>query len=401
MKIHLTLLTLTVISLVLICGGCQSENAAADELTAVQPPTDQAETMPVEEAETILVEKAETARPEIEPVLDVKVEPAVEPVATETSAPAQPPRTRRGGRGLNGDWQVKTGSADRQREAILSFSRDREGTTTGQWISFRGLEELADITFEDNKLSFTRTSQGRDGQTTTSTFAGTITDGVISGTLTSDRGDSELTGQRSRQMSRVAGSWELKMNMGEQGITSTLVITSDEDGDLGAECQSPDGENEITDVQYQRRTLTFKKINKSQGSQQEATFEGTIQGTTLTGAFTSDKGEVPVEGTLIGGSLIGSWNLDLTSDRGDRKQRLRINPDLSGMYGSAPIEKVSFQDGQVSFKIVQAFGDRTFEMSFEGKQDEAALTGEITTSRGSQTVTGTKIVRTRGGRGTR
>jgi hypothetical protein len=39
------------------------------------------------------------------------------------------------------------------------------------------------------------------------------------------------------------------------------------------------------------------------------------------------------------------------------------------------------------------FGERKFEMSFEGKLEESKLTGELTTSRGSQKVTGAKIIR--------
>ncbi len=114
----------------------------------------------------------------------------------------------------------------------------------------------------------------------------------------------------------------------------------------------------------------------------------------------SERGEITAEGKRIGAALIGNWNLEVTSERGSRKQRLKVNPDMSGLYGAIPIKKVNLKDGQVSFKIVLEFGERKFEMNFKGKLAESKLAGELTTSRGSQKVTGTKVVRTFRRRGT-
>ncbi len=108
----------------------------------------------------------------------------------------------------------------------------------------------------------------------------------------------------------------------------------------------------------------------------------------------SERGEITVEGKLIGGSLIGTWNLEVTSERGSRKQRLRVNPDMSGLYGAIPVKKVNLEGNQVSFKIVLEFGEQRFEMNFEGKLDDSKLTGELTSERGSQKIKGTKVVRT-------
>ena len=63
------------------------------------------------------------------------------------------------------------------------------------------------------------------------------------------------------------------------------------------------------------------------------------------------------------------------------------------MYGSLAIKKIDLKDGKVSFKSAVEFGDRTFELDFQGKLDESSLTGEITTSRGTQKVTGKKVIR--------
>jgi len=337
-----------------------------------------------------------------DPDAEVKVVSAAEAKAqaeVEAQASTRSPRSRRGR--LYGDWQVKVDYNGRQRESILSFSRDADGNQIGHWISFWGLSELKDVKYENGKLSFVRISRNRQGQSTTSKFSGTVKDGKFSGTISSDRGESKLEGERSARIPRAVGSWEMNLKMGERQFTSTLVVNADKEGKLTAQWQSQEGEHEITDVKYEQRKLTFKRKSKIRDCQWESTFEGTIRRDTLSGVFKSERGEVTAEGKRIGSSLIGNWNLEVTSERGSRKQRLKVNPDMSGMYGAIPIKKVHLKNNKVSFKTVLEFRERKYEMSFEGTLEESKLTGELTTSRGTRKVTGTKVVRTSGRRRTR
>ncbi|HUU16207.1 MAG TPA: hypothetical protein VMW72_03575 [Sedimentisphaerales bacterium] len=298
------------------------------------------------------------------------------------------------GRGLYGDWQVKVDYDGRQFESILSFSRDSEGNQTGSWISFMGLSELKDIKYEEGQLSFTWSRQNREGESTTSSFKGTVEEGKISGTLSSDRGEFKLQGKRIPRVSRAVGSWAMKYNIGDREVTSTLVIKADKEGNLTAQWEGRRSKSEITDLQYERGNLTFKRKSTYQDTQRESTFEGTVQGDTLSGVMKSERGEMTVEGKLIGGSLIGTWNLEVTSEQGTRKQRLSVNPDMSGLYGAIPIKKINLEDGKVDFLAVLEFGDQSFEIRFEGKLDDSKITGELTTSRGSQKIKGTKVIRT-------
>jgi hypothetical protein len=307
---------------------------------------------------------------------------------------AQSSTSRRGG--LYGDWQIKYEVGGRQRESILSFSRDREGNRTGQWISFMGLSELKDLKYEDGQLSFARVSRNRDGQSTMSKFTGTIQDGKLSGTMSSDRGEYMLEGKPSPRVPRAVGSWKMTLKREDREFTSTLVVKADKEGKLTAQWRSERGELEITDVQYERGSLSFKMERKSEDRQWEAAFEGTIERETdtLSGVIKSERGEIKAEGKRIGAPLIGTWNLEATSERGARKQRLRINPDMSGLYGAIPVKKINLEGDQVSFKIVLEFGNQKFEMSFEGKVEDSKLTGELISSRGSQKIKGTKVIRT-------
>ena len=68
----------------------------------------------------------------------------------------------------------------------------------------------------------------------------------------------------------------MKLKMGEQQLTSTLLVSADEKGKLTAQWQTQQGEHEISDVKYERRKLTFKRKSKTQDRQRESTFEGTI-----------------------------------------------------------------------------------------------------------------------------
>lgn len=308
------------------------------------------------------------------------------------AGPASAQQSRRGG--LYGDWIVRSEFNGRQMESILSFSRDQDRNMTGQWIGFMGVSQLKDVTFEDGRLSFTRVSPGRDGQTSTSTFKGTITEGKLSGTVSSERGEYPLTGERAPRLPRAAGIWDMKLKMDDREFPSTLILGADKEGALTAQWKSERGETTITDVQYERGRLTFKAKSPNPDRAWEATFEGTMEQDKLTGALKSERGEIAVEGTRKGAALIGTWNLEIASERGARAQRLRVNPDLTGLYGALPVKQISFQDGKVDFPIVMQFGDQTFEMRFSGKIEDSKLVGELTSDRGSQKITGVKVVQT-------
>ena len=321
------------------------------------------------------------------------------------AAPASSTSSRRFG--LYGDWVVKTNFEGRSSESILYFTRDKDGNRIAQWISFRGVSEVKDLKYEDGKLSFSRESRNREGQTTTSKFTGTIKDRKLTGTFKSDSGEYKVEGAPAKRMSRAVGSWAIKFKIGEREITSTLVVKTvkaekaGEEDKLTAEWQSQRGEHQVTDVQYERGKLTFKRKSKIEDRQVDSAFEGDIdrQTDTLTGTMKSESGEIKVEGKRIGAPVIGTWNLDVTSERGSRKQRLEINRDMSGLYGATPIKKVNIEDNKVSFKIVMEFGERKFEINFAGKIEDTKLTGELKSSMGTSTartstVTGKKVVRT-------
>ncbi|MBE0537474.1 MAG: hypothetical protein IH624_17560 [Phycisphaerae bacterium] len=317
-------------------------------------------------------------------------------VMLTVQASAQP-QARRGG--AFGDWQVKVSfGEDRQMDAILSFSRNAEGQQTGQWISFMGINDLKDVAVQDGTLTFNWVTRNREGQEATSKFTGTIAEGKLTGILAGARGEMKVEGARAPRTPRAVGQWEMKYKIGERDITSTLVITADKEGVLAGEMKSQRGESVISDVQYERGALSFKRTSKFQDREFVSAFEGTLEGDALKGVMKSERGEISVEGTRIGAAIIGTWNLEIAGEQGSRKQRLTVNPDLSGLYGTLPIKQITLEGDKVSFVMVMEFGEQRFEMNFEGAVADAKMIGELKTTRGSQKITGAKVVRTAGRR---
>ena len=292
-------------------------------------------------------------------------------------------RSGRGG-GLSGDWRIKMQLPNREVEYILAFSRNQEGYT-GQMIGPAAAIDLKDVKFEENKLSFT----GGQGWK----FTGTIEQGELSGLSVNDKREREIKGKRTPRLSRAVGSWDMKIKVGDNEYPGTLTITADKEGNLSGTRKSPRGESNLSDVKYEDRKLTFKRVTERDGNRRERTFEGTIGYTSpsLEGVFKSDRGEAPATGTRVGASLIGTWDLDIEDEGGTRrKQRLRVNSDLSAIYGSTLIKKITLDGDKVSFKFVVTFKDKEFEVSLEGKIAESKLTGEMKTVRGMAKVTGTR-----------
>lgn len=317
-------------------------------------------------------------------------------VALSVPALAQPAGRGRGG--LFGDWIVKSEFGGRTMESVLSFSRDQDGNQTGQWIGFMGVTDLKDVRIEDGQVRFTREMRGREGQTTTSTFTGRVEDGRLVGTMSSERGENAIEGRRAPRAPRVAGTWEMALKREDREFPITLEIKADNEGQLSATWKSERGEMKVSRIELERNTLTMALKSDDPDRLWEATFEGQLQQDGLTGTIRSERGEMTAAGKLRGAALIGTWNLDAASDRGTRKQRLVVYPDMTALYNATPVKNVTLDGDNVRFKIAMSFGDRDFEMDFAGKIQDGKLSGEMTTGMGSQKITGTKVVRAFRGR---
>ncbi len=298
------------------------------------------------------------------------------------------------GRSLFGNWEMTLDLGSGQMPSMLSFSRNEQGELTGEWISLYGISKLDGIKREGREISFGVLTDLGDDELR-SRFEGTLMQGQLSGRLSSDQGEIAAEGKRVKAMPRIAGSWDMAFTMGDQEINTVLVVSAGENGELTAEWQSQWGEHEISNVQFEKTQLTFDRLIKFQERRIESTFAGTLKGRTLKGTIKSELGEVAAVGKQVGGPLIGKWDLTMTSDRGTRKQRLVVYPDLSARFAGSKIERIKWEEGQVGFSVTLETDDRDYEMDFQGSLARNTLTGQLTTSWGTSEVVGKKIKRVR------
>lgn len=325
-----------------------------------------------------------------------------------------------------GEWRlarvVAADAAGGQRggmmASILSLARDKDGKLTGRTIGMMGITELTDVKFENGTLTYSQTMRMRQGQEeSVLRFTGTLKDGKLVGTQTSPRGEMQMEGTLLVAPPAIVGNWEITTTRGDQQRVSILSVTADKDGkfaatwqrqrnaqaDNSAQADRPQGQRgpaALSDVEYKDGKLTFtrkfmgrgQQADQQQQTQQQervSRYVLTAKGDVLTGTVTTEQGEQPVEGKRAAASpLAGTWILTITGDRGERTQRLVVNPDMSGLYGPTALEKIAFENNEVSFKISMSFGERTFESTFKGKLDGDKLVGQMSsTGQNDQVVT--------------
>ncbi|MBN2315580.1 MAG: methyltransferase domain-containing protein [Sedimentisphaerales bacterium] len=299
-------------------------------------------------------------------------------------------------RGIIGDWQLQIDVDDQKLPAVLSLSRNTDDTLKGEWLSFWGITPLREIKYDAGKLSFAMTVRLDEGDTDT-TFSGSIQQGELSGVFSNNLGEYPTRGKRIRGIPIAAGTWEMKLKMGDREFTADLIIQMDDQGKLSADWNSQYGEHEITNVEFRQGKLTFDRKSTFQDRQWESSFEGTLKNHTLSGMIKSERGDIALEGKRVGAAAIGQWELDVRSDSWTRKELLRVFPDLSARYGAISIEKVHLDGKGITFKTSLAIGSETLDISFAGQINDRKLAGEITSSAGLAKVMGEKRRLTRAG----
>jgi hypothetical protein len=277
-----------------------------------------------------------------------------------------------------GDWKIKSTNTDGPpMDAIMTLSKDKDGKMIGKWLSFFGPSDLKDVKFEGGKLTFLQTFRFGD-QERTSDFTGTIKEGKIVGSLVSDRGEMAIEGTRMLPKNGVAGKWELITKRQDREMTSTLIIKADKDGKLSGTYQSQRGESAIPEMSFKDDKLTFKRTMSMQGQDMEIAYELTVKGNVISGVSKTQRGESTVTGKRIDSPAVGTWELTITTDRGERSQLLTVYADMTALYGPSDLDTFNVEDNKMSFKLKRTFGDRSFDLEFKGTLEGDKLAGEMT-----------------------
>jgi hypothetical protein len=292
---------------------------------------------------------------------------------------------------ITGQWEMSMDFGGRQSFATLSVARKADGTLTARW----GRDELSNVKFDGQRLTFTRTIRFGDNEFTMD-YAGTLKDGKITGMLSSDRGEFSANGTRIKPKPAVVGVWDLAYSIGDRDMTSRLTVSEKPGGTLDAQWASQRGDSAISNVKLQNGKLTFDRTVRFNDREFTMTFEGTAQGDTLAGASKSDRGEIPVTGTRFGAALIGRWELAITTDQGTMPGSFTVFPDLTARQeffgGEIPVKDLKLDGDQVTYALELGFDDQTFRIDYKLTLQGNTLTGQSSSARGTNDISGKKAM---------
>jgi hypothetical protein len=190
-----------------------------------------------------------------------------------------------------GQWDIKFDAGGRQIEAKLTVSKDPNGTLVGKWDE-EGEHKISNLKFEDGKLTFTRQSKIGDMEFET-TYEGTVKGNELIGTMKGDMGEWEANGKRVGVP--LIGEWELTTvsDFGER--KSMMKIFPD----LTGRYEFFGNEVPMKNIKIEGDNVTFV-VEMGFGDQTfQLDFKGKLEGKTLKGEMTSDRGTSEVTGKKI------------------------------------------------------------------------------------------------------
>ncbi len=289
---------------------------------------------------------------------------------------------------ITGEWEIKIDSPVINRLATLSFSKKPDGSLMGTC----GSSKLANVRFENGKLSFSRIikTRARDFK---HEYTLTLKDGKLTGTMSGDLGNFPVNGIRKKALSPALGQWDIITIAGKVEITGRLIISENPEGALVGKWDY--GREEavavVSNVKFKDGKLSFTRMAKLSyirygkliEHEFEENFEGTIKGHELTGVTRSSEGsEFSSTGKRVGAALVGNWELTRTSDGKTTTSIMKIYGDLTGKYSDhrgdeVTIKNLKLEGDQVTFFLEWGSPDMSFRVNFKGKLDGNILKGEF------------------------
>ena len=197
----------------------------------------------------------------------------------------------------------------------------------------------------------------------------------------------------------LRGAHASDLSVSERG-TRTLTMTVYPD--LTGRYEFFGGEIPMKDLKLEGNQVTFA-IETGFGDQTfKMDFKGMLEGGTLKGQMTSERGTSEITGKKLasaaGGSassIVGTWEFTREGQDGtQRTSTLKIKPDMTGTYAmrdnEAPVTDLKVTGDEVTFKVTMKFNENEVPMEFKGKVEGKTLKGEFTSSRGTREALGKK-----------
>lgn len=212
-----------------------------------------------------------------------------------------------------GEWDMSYDFQGTDVPGTMAITKGDDNRFKGVWTDDNGPRDLRDVKFDGSTLTFLRDVlyQGQDYELP---FKGTIEGDAITGTFESGVGPFEVEGSRKAPAAAEAapassvgshplvGTWEANAvsDLGEFsaviGVRLQLVGTYEFEG----------GTTELENIKLDGDKVTFNMTIDLQGAELAVSFEGKLDGSTITGEFISDLGNAQVTAKRAGGGSIQS-----------------------------------------------------------------------------------------------
>jgi hypothetical protein len=203
----------------------------------------------------------------------------------------------------------------------------------------------------------------------------------------------------------VEGTWEFKSQTQARTQNATMTISKSAEGKLSGMWSSQRGESTLSDITFENGKVKFVQTTNFGGQDMKTTYEGTLEGTKLTGkGQTARFGEFTFEGTLQGeakkgaDAIVGEWQMTVNMPARENIEKLTITKGadgaLSGKWegqrGESTITNMKFEGGKLTFKRTSNFGGREMIMDYEGTVEGDKITGKFASERGDREANATR-----------
>jgi len=192
-----------------------------------------------------------------------------------------------------GQWDINFNVMDMDINAKLVISRTKDGKLEGKWIEQMGEHKIADVKFEDGKLTFTRKSKVEDMEFE-NTYEGTVKENTLTGKLDGgDMGQWQANGKRIGL--ELIGAWEIT-TVSDFGTRKTTMKVFP---DLTGRYKVFDSDIPMKNLKLEGDEVTFT-LEMGWGDMTfEMNFKGKLDGKTLKGQMESDRGASDITGKKI------------------------------------------------------------------------------------------------------
>lgn len=191
---------------------------------------------------------------------------------------------------VTGEWEFKSKFEGRTSEATMTIKKAAEGKYEGTWSAQWGESTLSDITFDKGNLAFVQKSDfgGREMKTN---YEAKVEETKLAGKGKGQFGEFTIDGTLKGEPNTIVGEWQINVTVPPREVVDKLVVTKDANGVLEGKWTGQRGENTISNMKLEGNKLTFTRKSKMGEMEFETTYEGTVEGDQIKGAFKSDFGE--------------------------------------------------------------------------------------------------------------